>query len=203
MTRTPAQAVKWANAQKTGYAGLCLEFAREAYGIPAKYEDAITAWKNAKHKHVTTDLSGAPIGALLFMDGQSPHGHVCIKASATTVRTTDSVVGHPMTYTIATMDKAYRFLGWSEDLNGVRVAGLENTNAPAKASNADAGGVDVRDLQRRLNLVFPSYSRLNVDGVYGPLTKAVVKEFQKRSGLTATGKVDAATKAALKKVGVL
>lgn len=207
-TRTPAAAIKWANAQKTGYSGLCLGFAHDAYDIPAKYGDAITAWTNAEHKHVTTDLASATTGAFLFMQGKDPHGHVCIYLGGGKVRTTDSSAGHPMTYTLDQMKSfGYKFLGWSEDVNGVRVAGLApkvvTKPAPKPTNTSASGDVDVRDLQRRLNLIFPAYSRLAVDGLYGPKTEAVVKEFQKRSGLTATGKIDAATKAALKKAGVL
>lgn len=58
-------------------------------------------------------------------------------------------------------------------------------------------GEDVRRLQEFLNRVYPSYSRLTVDGDYGPATQAVVMEFQRRSGLAADGIVGPATKAAL------
>lgn len=63
-------------------------------------------------------------------------------------------------------------------------------------------GDDVRGLQAGLNRVFPSYSRLTVDGVYGPGTAAVVREFQTRSGLVADGVVGPATRSALAKAGI-
>jgi peptidoglycan hydrolase-like protein with peptidoglycan-binding domain len=41
----------------------------------------------------------------------------------------------------------------------------------------------VRLLQARLNRDYPLYSNLVVDGIYGPRTTAVVREFQRRAGL--------------------
>lgn len=63
-------------------------------------------------------------------------------------------------------------------------------------------GDDVRGLQAGLNRVCPSYSRLTVDGVYGPATEAVVREFQKRAWLVADGVVGPATRSAMAKVGI-
>lgn len=63
-------------------------------------------------------------------------------------------------------------------------------------------GEDVRRLQDGLNRVFPSYSRLVEDGSYGTATAAVVREFQKRSSLTADGIVGTRTREALNKNGV-
>lgn len=65
------------------------------------------------------------------------------------------------------------------------------------------GNTRVRTLQAGLNKVFPSYSRLDVDGDYGPLTAAVVKEFQRRvGGLLLDGAVGEKTAQALAKFGI-
>lgn len=58
-------------------------------------------------------------------------------------------------------------------------------------------GDDVRALQGGLNRSFPAYSDLQVDGVYGADTAAVIREFQQRAGLAADGVVGPATRAAL------
>ena len=65
-----------------------------------------------------------------------------------------------------------------------------------------SSGAIVRRLQAGLNRVFPSYSRLVVDGDFGPATAAVVREFQRRSRLAADGVVGPNTRAALKRCGV-
>jgi murein DD-endopeptidase MepM/ murein hydrolase activator NlpD len=53
------------------------------------------------------------------------------------------------------------------------------------------GGL-VAAAQRRLNEILP-FSHLAVDGIYGPLTRAAVRDFQRRDGLLADGMIDADT----------
>lgn len=58
-------------------------------------------------------------------------------------------------------------------------------------------GWSVLQLQERLNQVLKQSTPLRVDGDYGPLTEAAVKEFQKLRELPVTGDVDDITRAAL------
>jgi len=79
-----------------------------------------------------------------------------------------------------------------------------NSRALESAPDMDlepAPGVDIRKLQTWLNAMFPSYSRLAVDGQYGPATNAVVREFQRRSGLAADGVIGPKTLAAMRSLG--
>ncbi|SFO82006.1 Putative peptidoglycan binding domain-containing protein [Amycolatopsis arida] len=71
--------------------------------------------------------------------------------------------------------------------------------APSGRPTLRAGstGQAVRDLQAFLNRVYPAYSRLAVDGIFGPNTTAAVKEFQRRSGLAVDGIVGPRTWAKL------
>ncbi|QFG14265.1 lysin A [Mycobacterium phage Tourach] len=62
-------------------------------------------------------------------------------------------------------------------------------------------GDRVKRLQQFFNDNFKSYSRLEVDGDFGPATKAVVVEFQKRVGVLADGIVGPVTLAAMVKHG--
>lgn len=57
----------------------------------------------------------------------------------------------------------------------------------------------VRELQRRLKTAYAAYAgHLDIDGDYGPMTEAAVREFQRRSGLVQDGIVGPMTAAALK-----
>ena len=52
-------------------------------------------------------------------------------------------------------------------------------------------GALVAALQRRLNDVLP-FTHLALDGIYGPLTRGAVVNFQRQHNLDATGAVDVA-----------
>lgn len=78
-------------------------------------------------------------------------------------------------------------------------AGFPPTEATLRQGDT---GDRVRALQAALNKVFPAYSRLAVDGDFGPRTAAVVREFQVRAGLVADGIVGPLTTAALNRYGV-
>lgn len=56
---------------------------------------------------------------------------------------------------------------------------------------------EMKKVQQGLNRMFPTYSRLQIDGDLGPSTRAVLKEFQRRNSLPITGIPDVATQAAL------
>lgn len=55
----------------------------------------------------------------------------------------------------------------------------------------------LREVQARLNRDYPAYSRLVVDGIDGPRTRAAVSEFQRRSGLVPDGVAGPLTRARL------
>jgi hypothetical protein len=80
---------------------------------------------------------------------------------------------------------------------------LRGTSPPAPSTDRPmirrgSTGEVVRVLQSTLKRVYPSYAgHLGVDGNFGPLTEAAVKEFQRRSNLTADGIVGPRTWAAL------
>src|SRR5690606_31668374 len=92
---------------------------------------------------------------------------------------------------------------YSSTEGGIVTPALPAPSAPAPSSSnwpllrRGSKGEYVKQLQARLNAWFPTYSRLVVDGDFGPATEAVVKEFQRRSGLTADGIVGPLTRGAL------
>lgn len=216
--RTPDQIVKHSLSITSGYGGLCLKFVRTCANIPGLYGSAKKAWANAKHKH-TDGVRNAPKGAFVFLSHpKSQYGHVAIYLGNNKIRTTNSTTKRIHSDPIATWTGwGYTLQGWSEDINGVRIPGLQPakpkpkpkpnpqpkpTPKAAEVLRVGSRGPAVRALQQGLNRTFPAYSKLALDSSYGPLTKSVVAEFQRRSGLRATGEVDAATRAALNGHGV-
>lgn len=70
--------------------------------------------------------------------------------------------------------------------------------APSRVLVVGSKGARVERLQRFLKKNYPAYAkRLVADGIYGPATKAVVAEFQRRAGLKPDGEAGPATHKAL------
>lgn len=194
-TRTPAQAAAWANKTAKGYAGLCLQFVRLAYGVGPKYASAIDAWNGAKKKH--RSLANAPVGAPVFFSG-SRYGHVAIYLGDGKIRTTNSYTGRIHTDAISAWEKVgYTTLGWAEDLNGVDVAkpvkktsAKAPTKTPGKITTTlykGSKGAEVKALQKVLNAWYPGLTPLDEDGIYGGGTEGRVRYYQRKAGLKQDG----------------
>ena len=63
-------------------------------------------------------------------------------------------------------------------------------------------GSDIKRMQSELNRIFPTYSKLVVDGKFGPATDKVTREFQRRAGLVQDGRVGPATRARMAAYGL-
>lgn len=110
-------------------------------------------------------------------------------------------------------DHGWRRTNADEDWHYVYFANLDRrartvVKVPAKVTarfitlRAGMQGRRVVALQQRLNKAFPTYSRLRVDGKYGPAVEKVVREFQRRAGLQVDGVVGPVTASALRGAGV-
>jgi hypothetical protein len=92
-------------------------------------------------------------------------------------------------------DAMSKLSGWTAKL------GARPSPAPKPAGlpelKVGSTGQVVRDLQAYLNRVFPRYSKLVVDGVFGAETDKVVREFQFRSKIKVDGVVGSVTWARL------
>lgn len=131
MTRTPAQAIADIKAQSAHglpfKSGMCKQRTRLAYGVPSDGSvDAAQAWARTKHKHPASTVADAPRGALIWWTGGSQgHGHVGIKAANAAVWSVDiKRPGHWDKVPIEQISRSWpnlRLVGWSEDIDGVRV----------------------------------------------------------------------------------
>lgn len=84
----------------------------------------------------------------------------------------------------------------------VRVAIAVKNKVSPPVLREGSQGASVRALQKGLNRLFPTYSKLAADGLYGPATASVIKEFQRRCGLSVDGVVGPNTRATLKHFGI-
>ena len=101
-------------------------------------------------------------------------------------------------------------IAWMTEEQWNKYANPVNSVTPTPATNPaprypileiGSTGAEVRKLQQNMNKVFPAYSKLVVDGIFGNATANVIREFQRRVGLEPDAVVGLATRAALASYG--
>lgn len=130
MVRTGQAAVDYANASIGANVmppGYCLVFTRNCFDIGAYYGSAIDAWNGAQWRHEGD--RNPPPGVPLFFRTPSVYDHVCISTEVPTDVSTydddvrkfhDGIAQIEQQFGSASYGPA-QYLGWTEDLNGVRV----------------------------------------------------------------------------------
>lgn len=120
-----AARLKSKSAHPTDGEGMCLQQVRECFGVAGGTPDAITAWEQAKHKHPETDVTKIPRNVPVFWSGGSHgHGHIAIATGDARCWSTDIMrAGYFDRVSLAEIHAKWglTLLGWTEDLNGVRV----------------------------------------------------------------------------------
>jgi hypothetical protein len=99
--------------------GMCLQFVRENYGVPAVYSSAIAAWNGAKVRHTSRPTVGA---VPVFFATASQYKHVAFYCSNGTVITTNGAKIERWS-SIDSVASGFKgaYMGWTEDLNGYQV----------------------------------------------------------------------------------
>jgi hypothetical protein len=129
-------ALKPANADTQGKPYLCLDFATRAFNVPNKYEFAWQAWSNARYKHGPTEpLPEVAVPVWFEWTGSVDNmwanwGHVAVWFPGRGVLSSPFSINQKQQW-FDTPQKLIAYLGngsyvgWSEDINDVRVADME------------------------------------------------------------------------------
>jgi len=126
MTRMGREAILWALSQtRWSPPGMCQQFTRMSFGVGSGFPSAQAAWDGAQKKHPTKDRNSVPPGVpVYFAGGSKGYGHAAVSLGKGLVRSTD----WPSAYAVGTaritdLERSWgqRFLGWTEDVNGVTV----------------------------------------------------------------------------------
>lgn len=121
------------NLNIVGTVGGCLKYARQMFGAPAGPLYAWEAWENAKYKHEDTNFP-TNVAVPLWYSYRTNEGHVTVEVEGRGIysapyakNTTHAVLG-----SIADVERIYgvKYVGWSEDINGVRVVEPVTSNSP-------------------------------------------------------------------------
>ncbi|MGC5167989.1 hypothetical protein [Luteimicrobium sp. DT211] len=208
MIRTGKKAQEFALGRVGGHmpqAGLCLQFTRTVFGVGPKFGSAIAAWNHAAHRHTGRPPAGVVVP--VFFRTPSKFRHVAVVLGNGKVVSTN---GAKISLWSSVDQVASLFqgpyLGWSEDLNGVRVYTL---GGPRTIPVTGVwGSMTTKALQRRFGTrpdgVISGQVRTdankNVGGLKaGPGGSLLVIAMQRWLGMAPDGQLDGATVRALQK----
>ena len=119
--------------------GWCLKYVREAYGLPAKYPDAMAAWNASTSKHKDWNFPAGVWVPLWFAVKGVPAGHVVLRAPDGRIYSTTALGRYTATIhpDQAHLERVYAgaglkltYLGWTEDVAGYTVVKPAPTAAP-------------------------------------------------------------------------
>lgn len=119
-------------------AGWCLQYVRQAYGLPARYGSATEAWDNSTSQHTGRDFPPGLWTPVWYAVAGEPLGHVVLLAPDGSVYSTSDLTTTPHHHPDLTdlenyyayYGMALTYRGWTEDVAGYPVL---DTSAPALA----------------------------------------------------------------------
>lgn len=139
------------NPDTQDYAGFCLRFTQTVWGAPAQYNSAWDAWNATQYKHSVSEPVPNDVGTIQWFEhygsyGEPPTyanwGHVVsfipgrgyLSSPAAKLGT----YGQSWFATIEEVERAFnaKYVGWSEDINGLRVAEVSAQPQPQPVPNS-------------------------------------------------------------------
>lgn len=132
------------NTSVTDGAGWCLRFTQSVWGAPARYNSAWDAWNATEYKHYNREMPTESVivwfshyGSYGTPPSYANWGHVVSYISGRGfLSSPGSGVGQKWLATIEEVERVFnaKFVGWTEDINGLRVAKI---SAPQKLTEGN------------------------------------------------------------------
>lgn len=128
--------LKQPNLNIVGQDGYCLVYVREVFGVPAKYNTASDAWHNAQYQHTGYPPTG--IAVPIWFSWETD-GHVAVWDNGTIYSTTahGDKTFSSIQELVDFIQEGIVYLGWSEDINAVRVVQPQGDEDVATAKQVD------------------------------------------------------------------
>lgn len=115
--------IKQPNLSVVGQEGLCLAYVTEVFGVPNDYPSATVAWEDAQFKH-PGEQPPIDVAVPVWFSYNGPDGHVAVSVPGKGIYSTsaqgDKVFGN-VAELVSWMGEGMTYLGWSEDINTIRV----------------------------------------------------------------------------------
>lgn len=124
--RTGREVIEWVKRITEWHPrGMCQQFTRVSFGVRAYYGSAADAWHGADYRHPTSSSKDIPPAVPVFwLGGSRGYGHAAVSLGNGLCRSTDWPRAESVgTARIDDITRAWgqRFVGWTEDINEVRV----------------------------------------------------------------------------------
>ncbi len=120
--------------------GWCLQYVRQAFGLPARYNDATEAWNKSTSKHADRNFPPGLWVPVWYDIVENPLGHVVLLAPDGRVYSTSDYSGWPVIHnSLADLEAFYayykltlKYRGWTEDVAGYPVLGKSVESTPTE-----------------------------------------------------------------------
>lgn len=125
--------------------GYCLQYVRQAFGLPARYAAATEAWNNSQSQHRDRNFpAGVSVPVWYGLD-REPLGHVVLLAPDGSVYSTSDNTTTPHHHpSLADLEDYYAgwgwpltYRGWTEDVAGYAVVSLISADGVPVAATPD------------------------------------------------------------------
>lgn len=136
--------------------GWCLQYVRQAFGLPARYGTATEAWEKSPTQHRDAEFPPGVWHPVWYgLDGE-PAGHVVLRAPNGSVYSTSDLGSTPHLHPdLADLERYYtsygmplRYRGWTEDVAGWPVI------SPINRDEDDMAEADVQAITASVNFAF-------------------------------------------------
>lgn len=129
------------NLNSKDNAGFCLRFTQTVWAAPVRYATAWEAWEATQLKHSTAENLPLDVGVVVWLDHYGTYGgkygrygHVVSWIPGRGyLSSPTSGYGQKWLSSIEEVERAYNatYVGWSEDINGLRVAKINENPKPS------------------------------------------------------------------------
>jgi hypothetical protein len=127
--------------------GWCLQYVRQAYGLPARYNSATEAWEKSTSQHRDRNFPAGIWTPVWYGIDIEPLGHVVLRAPDGTVYSTSDYSGWPRVHKdLADLEAFYayygmnlQYRGWTEDVAGYAVMEEPKKGLFVALTDADEG----------------------------------------------------------------
>ena len=192
--------------------GWCLQYVRQAFGLPARHPTATAAWEASESKHRDRNFPKGVWHPVWFSLANEPAGHVALRSPSGTVFSTSDLGSVPhehldlsdlMNY-YARYGMTLTYLGWTEDVagypvladGGIAAQGTITTTSEdeemisketqdwlrANLLNKDDGSQLRRDLGYQNNTLFSKADGAYQNGILADISERLGKTLNKEDG---------------------